>query len=123
MASMPGHALIVNEAHGLSRPVIELLLGILEDLPDSVLVIFTTTNDGNDLFEEKMDSNPFASRCVSLQLAARNLCEAFAERARAIAQAEGLDGRPAEDYVKLMRKCRNNLRAALQEIESGAMSV
>ncbi len=116
-----GWALIVNESHGLSRPVIEVLLNMLEKLPDHVVIIFTTTNDGNDLFEEQLDSSPFASRCISLRLTSRNLCEPFAIRAKEVAQLENLDGKPIEEYVKLMKQCRNNLRQAYREIESGAM--
>jgi replication-associated recombination protein RarA len=116
-----GWALIVNESHGLSRPVIEVLLNMLEKLPDHVVIIFTTTNDGNDLFEEQLDSSPFASRCISLRLTSRNLCEPFAAKAKQVAQLENLDGKPIEEYVKLMKQCRNNLRKAYREIESGAM--
>lgn len=117
----PGYCLIVNEAHGLAKPTIEMLLDVLENLPKNVLVIFTTTRDGQDLFEEQLDSSPFASRCVSLMLASRGLCEPFAARAKEIAEAEGLDGKPIEAYIRLMKEKRNNLRAVLSEIESGAM--
>ena len=116
-----GWALIVNESHGLSKPVVEVLLNLLEKLPDPVVIIFTTTNDGNDLFEEQLDSSPFASRCLSLRLTSRNLCEPFAARAKEVAQLEHLNGKPIEEYVKLMKHCRNNLRQAYREIESGAM--
>ncbi len=116
-----GWALIVNESHGLSRPVIEVLLNILETLPDCVTIIFTTTHEGHDLFEEQVDSGPFASRCLSLRLASRGLCEPFAAQAKKVAGLEGLDGKPLEDYIKLMKQCRNNLRQAYREIESGTM--
>jgi len=116
-----GWAVVINEAHGMSRPVIEVLLDVLEKLPECAVIIFTTTKEGQDLFEEQLDSSPFASRCISLSLTSRNLCEPFAIRAKEVAQLENLDGKPIEEYVKLMKHCRNNLRQAYREIESGAM--
>jgi len=45
----------------------------------------------------------------------------IAERAKAIAEREGLDGKPIESCIRLIQKHRQNLRAAIQEIESGAL--
>ena len=59
------------------------------------------------------------SRCIEIQLSRRGLAEPFAERAREIAQREGLDGRPIGDYLRLAKDCRNNMRAMLQRIEAG----
>lgn len=123
LSEKQGHALIVNESHGLSKPMIEIFLDVLENLSPNVLVIFTTTKEGNDLFEEQVDSSPFKSRCLALRLASRNLCGPFAIRAKEIARIEHLDGQPIEVYENRLKKNRNNLRAVLSEIESGRMLI
>ena len=119
--SKPGRAYILNEAHGLRKDVIRQLLVTLERIPSHVIWVFTTTNEGQDsLFDDCEDSSPLLSRCLRLDLSRRDLARAFAERAKAIAEKEGLDGRPIEAYVRLIQKHRQNLRGALQEIEAGA---
>ena len=120
-----GYALIVNESHGLKRPVIELFLDVLEALPPHAVVIFTTTQEGNDLFDEQIDSSPFRSRCFCISLAQRQ--NDPATRARIgqylhdIAGKEGLNGRPVDDYYKLYTTCKSNIREVLNRIEMGEM--
>jgi hypothetical protein len=87
-----------------------------------VIVVFTTTCDGQEsLFEGTEDAHPLLSRCIELSLARQGLAQVFAEHAKKIALAEGLNGKPEQAYLKLVQKCRNNLRAVYQAIEAGEM--
>ena len=116
------YVLIVNESHGLSKACVEVFLDLIEALPDWAIVIFTTTNDGTNLFEDTaFDASPFISRCMRVRLKSRDITGPMAERCKFIAEQEHLDGKPIEDYIKLLREHRNNMRSALMDIESGRM--
>lgn len=122
LGTRSGRAYLINESHGLRRDTIRQLLVVLERLPSHVMFVFCTTNDNESaLFEDCLDGSPLTSRCIELPLSRRDLSRPFAERVQAIAQAEQLDGRPLADYLALAKRCRNNMRAMLCAVESGAM--
>src|SRR5437868_10487977 len=109
MGDKGGRAVIVNEAHGLRKDVIRALLVALERIPSHALWVFTSTVEGTEsLFEDYDDASPLLSRCLRLDLSRRDLAKAFAERAKLIAEKEGLDGRPLDQYVRLIQKHRQN---------------
>lgn len=118
-----GRAYIVNEAHGLRAPIIRALLVALEPIPSHVCWIFTTTVDGEEkLFEDQIDAHPLLSRCTVLALSRRGLALPFAKHVRAMAIREGLDGKDINDYVRLAKEERNNMRAMIQRVDAGEMS-
>lgn len=112
---------IVNEAHAMTQGAVDSLLTFLECLPEHCVLIFTTTRRVDESLFGDHDSGPFASRCHCVTLTNQGIAKTFAERARWIAQQEGLDGQPIERYVLLVRECGNNMRTVLQRIEAGAM--
>ncbi len=118
--SKPFRVLIVDEAHAIPSSCVDALLKFLEALPTHFVVIFTTTRKVDQgLFGD--DCGPFASRCYQIRLTNQGLAEAFAKRAKSIAEQEGLDSKPVSAYVRLVRESRNNLRAVLQRVEAGEM--
>lgn len=117
-----GRAYIINEAHGLRKPIIRRLLGLLERIPGHVCIVFTTTKMGESrLFEDQIDAHPLLSRCAKIELTNQGLAKPFAEHCRRIAEAENLNGKPIQSYIKLAQNCKNNCREMLMAIETGEM--
>jgi energy-coupling factor transporter ATP-binding protein EcfA2 len=120
-----GYCFTINEAHGMSSKVVSRLQTLLED--DDVQAnstwIFTTTFQGEArLFDSRMDACPFLSRAISIRLELdEKTAMAMAERLLSIARSEELDGKPIDDYVKLLTECNFNMRQALQRIACGEM--
>ena len=115
------YAFIIDEAHRIRADMMTRLLVMLDPVPKHAIYVFTTTSEAQaELWDRKLDSAPFLSRCVKLPTAPANLD--FAVRAKQIAEAEGMDGKPLEAYKALCRECGGNMRAILQEIEDGRMA-
>ena len=121
-----GRVFIINEAHRMSAAAIGQLLTWSETIPNHVAIILTTTTtDGAEkILKEKEDGAALKSRSVDLPLARRGLAEEFARHALEIARAEQLPriGEITEkDVLRYVKGVRNNFRATLQALESGAL--
>jgi replication-associated recombination protein RarA len=123
MGEKSGRVWIVNEYHAMKRDSVAKWLTVLERIPAHCCVVFTSTIEGSELFEDQMDSSPFASRCIQIALAQRGVGQAFAQRALEIARMEGLDGQPLAKYLRLVEDCKGNFREVLQVIDGGGMLV
>lgn len=121
MGDKAGRVYIVNELHTMSGEAVGKWLTALERMPAHVAVIFTTTTENLEEFGDRRDAAPFTSRCLPIRLTKQGLAKVFSERAREIALAEGLDGKPISAYEKLAETCKNNMRAMLSRIEAGEM--
>lgn len=117
-----GRAYIINEAHGLRKPIIRRFLGLLERIPKHVCIVFTTTKTmQSSLFDDQIDAHPLLSRCAKIELTNQGLAKAFAEHCRKIATSENLNGKSLQSYIKLAQNCKNNCREMLMAVESGDM--
>ena len=113
---------IVNEAQAMTGRAVQAWLTTLDRLPRRTLVVFTTTADSADLFGEY--DGPFRSRCKTVAFTNQGLAQAFARRLVEIADVEGLNGGNGDAFkaaLRVVQRCRNNMRAALQDVEAGAL--
>lgn len=110
-----GWGFLINESHNLRPQIAERLLTTLEKptvVKNSVWV-FTTS-------QKSLFGGAFSSRLDEFEFrGGEQVVLAWALRLREIAQREGLDGRPLEDYVSMFRRCDCNPRAALRLIGRG----
>jgi len=112
---------IVNEAHKMTARAVAAWLTLAERMPAKRLVIFTTIRTLTDRTLYGEENKTFGDRCKPFRLTNQGLATVFARLGHRIAAREGLNGRPAADYVRLVKRVGNSMRAVLQAIESGDM--
>ena len=120
------HVFLIDEAHLLRGPILGELNTLLEAphvLRNSFWMFSTTVAGQKKLFDDdEIERVPFSSRTKAFPLESdEKVVLSFALRARKIAQAESMDGRPLEDYVSLVRRHNCSMREVLQAIEMGEM--
>ncbi len=115
---------IINEAHLLTPRIIGRLLVRIDDaIKDSEVWIFTTTSEAQkQLFDARLDSSAFLSRCVRLTLTVTGKEDTLAQYVKGVAEAAGLDGSPLSVYRAAIVEAKGNLRAVINAIEAGQLS-
>lgn len=119
------YSVIVNEAHGLSAKAVSRLQTLLEDenVIKNYLFVFTTTHAGQrSLLDGKLDTVPFLSRCVTLEMEChRESAQAMADRIWYIGHQENLIGKHIRigDVLDLVTVCECNMRMVLQRLATG----
>ncbi len=125
LGELPGRAVILNEVHRLRRDTVAELLDVLERIPSHVCWVFTATTRGFDKFiadDETGDSYALVSRMQHIKLADTSTSrDAMAARAKAIAQAAGIDGYPDIVYRAALDQLNGNMRMLLQRVESRSL--
>lgn len=123
LGELSGRAALVNEAHGLRKDSVRKLLVVLERIPAHVTWVLTTTSEGQQSLFDGVDSHPLLSRCIKFELKVEDCAAQIVERAKEIAESEGLGGADLADYMLLAKRCKFNFRDMLTEIERGEMFV
>jgi len=112
-----GRAYIIEEAHGLKAAIVRAFLCFTEPVPPHVAFIFTTTNEGQTLFEDNhTDARPLWSRCTRIKLTSQGFAKPAAKLLRGIARREGCNGEPLSYYVRILNENQGNLRAGIQSL-------
>jgi len=112
---------IVEEVDKVSPQAQSLWLTLLETMPRKCCVIFTSNTKHDELFGG-IDS-PFVSRTYPVWFTTQGLATSDgkpgpgATRVKWIAQQEGINGKPDDYYVGLIRACKGNIRAAIHRME------
>lgn len=114
-------AAIVNEAQAMTAKAVQAWLTMLDPLASHRLVIFTTTDESEEIFGAY--DAPFMRRCKRVRLTNQGLAQAFAERACDIAQAEQLvpSGVPRAELVRRIKRIgesTTNMGDILQRIDN-----
>ena len=107
--------LVIEECHMLSAHAVNILLTLAEaDVPKRAIILTTTTRPG-ELFGGP--SGALGSRFSPEWLTDQGVCEPAARRLQEIARAEGVDGKPLDHYIRIVKRCKNNIRLAVRELE------